>query len=107
MIYVVALLVAGLCEVIGVIFLNNMAKAKGVKKAASFIFLVATFASSLSLLSYSMNEIAMSVAYAIWTGIGAVGAVFVGVFFNREKLSLKKCSYLFLIIFSVIMLKII
>lgn len=54
-----------------------------------------------------MQSLAMSVSYAIWTGIGAIGAVGVGVLINKEKLGFKKLFYLFLIIFSVIMLKII
>ena len=62
---------------------------------------------SLTLLSYAMQTIAMSVAYAIWTGIGAVGAVLVGLVFNNEKINLEKALYLSLIIFSVVMLKIV
>ena len=49
----------------------------------------------------------MSVAYAIWTGIGAIGAVLVGVVFNNEKINLEKALFLALIIFSVVMLKIV
>ena len=49
----------------------------------------------------------MSVAYAIWTGIGAIGAVLVGVVFNNEKVNLEKALFLSLIIFSVVMLKIV
>ena len=61
----------------------------------------------LTLLSYAMQTIAMSVAYAIWTGIGAIGAVVVGVVFEGEKINFKKALFLALIIFSVIMLKIV
>ena len=49
----------------------------------------------------------MSVAYAIWTGMGAVGAVGVGVIFNGEKMSAQKAFYLSLITLSAVMLKII
>ena len=49
------------------------------KKAANFLILVANLAISLWLLSYAMQAIAMSVAYAIWTGMGAVRAVGVGI----------------------------
>lgn len=77
------------------------------KKAANFLILVANFAISLWLLSYAMQAMAMSVAYAIWTGIGAVGAVGVGVIFNGEKMSVQKAFYLSLITLSAIMLKII
>ena len=77
--YVLALLAAGCCEISGVFFSSQISKSFGVKKAANFLILVANFAISLWLLSYAMQAIAMSVAYAIWTGIGAVGAVGVGI----------------------------
>ena len=91
----------------GVFFLTKFQKSFGVKKAANFLILVAKFARSLWLLSYAMQAMAMSVAYAIWTGIGAVGAVGVGVIFNGEKISAQKAFYLSLITLSAIMLKII
>lgn len=88
-------------------FLTKFQKSFGVKKAANFLILVANFAISLWLLSYAMQAMAMSVAYAIWTGIGAVGAVGVGVIFNGEKMSVKKAFYLSLITLSAVILKII
>lgn len=100
---------AGCCEVSGVFFLTKFQKSFGVKKAANFLILTANFALSLWLLSYAMQAMAMamSVAYAIWTGIGAVGAVGVGVIFNGEKMSAQKAFYLSLITLSAVMLKII
>ena len=88
-------------------FLTKFQKSFGVKKATNFLILVANFAISLWLLSYAMQAMPMSVAYAIWTGIGAVGAVLVGLVFNKEKINLEKALYLSLIIFSVVMLKIV
>lgn len=102
-----ALLTAGFCDVSGVFFLTKFQKSFGMKKAANFLILVANFAISLWLLSYAMQTIAMSVAYAIWTGIGAIGAVGVGVVFNGEKMSAQKAFYLSLITLSAVMLKII
>ena len=107
MTHVLALLTAGFCDVSGVFFLTKFQKSFGVKKAANFLILVANFALSLWLLSYAMQAMAMSVAYAIWTGIGAVGAVGVGVIFNGEKMSAQKAFYLSLITLSAVMLKII
>ena len=107
MIHFLALLLAGCCEVSGVFFITKFSKSTGVKKRANFILLLGNFALSLTLLSYAMQTIAMSVAYAIWTGIGAIGAVVVGVVFEGEKIKFKKALFLALIIFSVIMLKIV
>ena len=104
MIHFLALLLAGCCEVSGVFFITKFSKSTGAKKWANFILLVGNFALSLTLLSYA---IAMSVAYAIWTGIGAIGAVVVGVVFEGEKINFKKALFLSLIIFSVVMLKIV
>ena len=105
--HVLALLAAGCCEVLGVFFLTKFQKSVGMKKAANFLILTANFALSLWLLSYAMQAMAMSVAYAIWTGIGAVGAVGIGVIFNGEKMSAQKAFYLSLITLSAVMLKII
>ena len=105
--HILALLAAGFCEVLGVFFLTKFQKSVGVKKAANFLILTANFALSLWLLSYAMQAMLMSVAYAIWTGIGAVGAVGVGVIFNGEKIRAQKAFYLSLITLSAIMLKII
>ena len=88
-------------------FLTKFQKSFGVKKVANFLILVANFAISLWLLSYAMQAMPMSVAYAIWTGMGAVGAVPVGVVFNNEKVNLEKALFLSLIIISAAMLKII
>ncbi|AGZ82147.1 DMT family transporter [Campylobacter fetus] len=107
MIHFLALILAGGFEVLGVVFLNKYGHSSGIKKIINFLFIVITFACSLSLLRFAMQSLSMSVSYAIWTGIGAIGAVGVGVFINKEKLGFKKLFYLFLIIFSVIMLKII
>lgn len=107
MTHVLALLAAGFCEVSGVFFLTKFQKSVGVKKAANFWILVANFALSLWLLSYAMQAMPMSVAYAIWTGIGAIGAVGVGIVFDKEKMSAQKAFYLSLITLSAVMLKII
>ena len=88
-------------------FLAKFQKSFGVKKAVNFLILTSNFALSLYLLSYAMQAMAMSVAYAIWTGIGVIGAVGVGVIFNGEKMSAKKAFYLSLITLSAVILKII
>ena len=92
---------------LGRTFSNQISKKRRREKAANFLILTANFALSLWLLSYAMQAMAMSVAYAIWTGIGAIGAVGVGVVFNGEKMSAQKAFYLSLITLSAVMLKII
>lgn len=51
---------------------------------------------SFYLLSRALKDLAMSLAYPIWTGIGAIGTVIVGVVFLGDCLS--PLSYLFLVL---------
>lgn len=103
-----ALLIAGLFEVLGVFLTTLWVKqTKFSLKFAIVIFMAISFGISLWLLSFAMRVFDMSVAYAIWTGIGTIGALGVGVVLNDEKLTTKQYGFLFLIIFSVIVLKLV
>ena len=102
------LVIAGCFEVAGVSTLNVFANSEN--KTKKVLFLIATiclFACSLGSLSIAMQTIPMSMAYAVWTGIGTIGAVIVGVVFNHDKLSLQKILGLLMIISSAIALKIV
>ncbi len=102
MLYWISLIIAGLCEIIGVFVMKKFVLSNDKKFLA---LLVAVFACSFLFLSYSMREIPMSVSYAIWTGIGAGGGVLVGILFFKESKSLLKIIFLILIILSSIGLK--
>ncbi|MDR3205785.1 MAG: multidrug efflux SMR transporter [Candidatus Methanoplasma sp.] len=49
-------------------------------------------------LSVAMNEVPVGTAYAIWTGIGAVGTVILGLFLYKERAELKRLFFITLII---------
>ena len=102
------LLMAGGFEVAGVSTLNHFSKST--QRRQKIFYLLATialFACSLSTLSLAMQSIPLSIAYAIWTGIGTIGAVLVGVLFNHEKLGKQKMLGVALVIVSVVMLKLV
>ena len=108
MIHFLALLIAGFFEVLGVLLTTLWVKqTKFARKFAIVVCMAISFGISLSLLSFAMRVFDMSVAYAIWTGIGTIGALGVGVVLNDEKLAPKQYGFLFLIIFSVIALKLV
>jgi len=108
MISYLILFVAGCFEVAGISTLNGYANASTVRRKVMFIMsTILLFAVALSSLSISMREIPLSVAYAIFTGVGTIGAVAVGVFINGDKIRLLKGASIFIIIFSAIMLKLV
>ena len=108
MISFLILFVAGCFEVAGISTLNGYANAGTARRKVTFLLAtIVLFAIALSSLSISMREIPLSVAYAIFTGVGTIGAVAVGVFINGDKIRLLKGASIFLIIFSAIMLKLV
>lgn len=77
----ILLILAGLLEIV---WASSMKLSDGFTRLApSLVTLVAMIASVL-LLAVSMRSLPLGTAYMIWTGIGAVGAFAVGVFFLGE-----------------------
>lgn len=107
MIYFLALMLAGISEIFSVYFMSAYKKQPKSKKILYFVLTMCFFSCSLVLLSFAMKDMPMSVAYAIWTGIGAIGAVFVGILFDNEQFSVRKALFLSIVVISVIMLKIV
>ena len=71
------LLIAGLLEVLGVIWLNQYARSK----QKFYIVLMAITFILVLVLKLAMTTIPMGTAYAIWTGIGTAGGAIVGMLF--------------------------
>ena len=66
---------------------------------------VAAMAVSLGLLGLAMKELPLGTAYAIWTGVGAVGTVIAGVILFGESMALVRLLSVALIISGLIGLK--
>ena len=98
------LLIAGLLEVLGVIWLNQYARSK---QKFYIVLMAITFIFSFSFLKLAMTTIPMGAAYAIWTGISTTGGAIVGMLFYKESTHFSRIIFIFLILFSVIGLKMI
>lgn len=91
--------------------LFETAWAVGLKYTAGFTRLwpsVATLvaiAVSMGLLGVAAKQLPIGTAYAVWTGIGAVGTVIVGVWLFGEPASLLRLGCLALIVAGVLGLK--
>ena len=75
------LILAGLFEIVGVVGLKKVAEKES---WLNYILLIFSFMISLSLLSLALEQIPLSIAYAVWTGIGTVGATVIGIIFYKE-----------------------
>jgi quaternary ammonium compound-resistance protein SugE len=67
---------------------------------------VAAMAISLGLLGLAMKELPLGTAYAIWTGVGAVGTVIAGIILFGESMALFRLASVALIIAGLIGLKV-
>ena len=99
------LIIAGLFEV-G--FATCLGKAKETSGNTSLFwyggFLICLTISML-LLVKATKELPIGTAYAVWTGIGAIGSVIVGIFVFNEPATFWRIFFMFTLIASIIGLK--
>lgn len=76
------------------------------KLIPTLIFLVFSVGSFYSL-TKAVETIPIGTAYAIWTGIGAVGTIVVGILFYKEPTSALRLFFLFTLISSIVGLKLV
>lgn len=96
------LLIAGLLEVVWAIGLKYT---HGFTRLMPSLITVTAMVASVVLLSWAMKTLPVGTAYAIWTGIGAVGAAVAGIVLLGESASVARILSLCLIIAGIIGLK--
>ncbi|WP_025127045.1 quaternary ammonium compound efflux SMR transporter SugE [Pseudomonas sp. PH1b] len=67
---------------------------------------VIAMAISLGLLGLAMKELPLGTAYAIWTGVGAIGTVIAGIILFGESMALVRLASVALIIAGLVGLKV-
>jgi quaternary ammonium compound-resistance protein SugE len=96
------LLLAGLLEVCWAVGLKYT---EGFTRPIPSIATVAAMVASLYLLGLAMRSLPVGAAYAVWVGIGIVGAVILGAILFQEPLSLPKVVSILLIVAGIIGLR--
>lgn len=85
-----------------------LGKAKESQGSASALWIGGFFvclAVSMLLLYKAVQTLPVGMAYAVWTGIGAVGTVIAGILFFKEPADFWRLFFLFTLIASIIGLK--
>lgn len=100
----VYLTVAGLFEIGWAIGLKY---SHGFSRPVPSLLTVAAMVMSVWLLSIAMKSIPVGTAYAVWTGIGAVGVAVLGMVLFGESRELARLVCLFLIIVGILGLKLV
>jgi quaternary ammonium compound-resistance protein SugE len=87
--------------------------AVGLKYTAGFtrlvpsLLTVAAMAASVGLLALAMRELPLGTAYAVWTGIGAVGTVVAGIVLFGESADALRLACIALILAGIVGLKLV
>ncbi|TQS70636.1 multidrug efflux SMR transporter [Ornithinibacillus gellani] len=89
------LIIASFGEIFGVMGINLYLQKKSLPRLG---ILIITFGFGFVFLSMAMQSIPLGTAYAIWTGLGAAGAVIMGILFFNESASWKRIAFLCCII---------
>lgn len=98
----IILFIAGLLEVVWAIGLKYT---HGFTRLTPSVITVSAMIVSIVLLSWAMRLLPVGTAYAVWTGIGAVGAAITGILLLGESASLARIASLALIVAGIIGLK--
>ncbi|MDX2036785.1 MAG: quaternary ammonium compound efflux SMR transporter SugE [Isosphaeraceae bacterium] len=98
----VVLIVAGLFETAWAVGLKE---SRGFTRVGPSIATVVCMAISLYLLGLSLRTLPIGTAYPIWTGIGAVGTVIVGIAWFGESSDLPRIVCILLIVAGIVGLR--
>lgn len=96
------LVLAGSLEIVWAYF---MKKSEGFSLLTPSIITIVTMIGSFALLSIAMRSLPLGTAYAIWTGIGALGAFVVGIVVLGEAATFFRILSVSLILAGIIGLK--
>ena len=99
----VLLLVAGLLEIVWSV---SMKASDGFTKHQFTTVTLVAAGLSFWLLGLALRQLPVGTAYAVWTGVGAVGATVLGIALFGESLSLARIGCIALIVLGIVGLKV-
>ena len=103
----ILLIIAGLFEVAFATCLGKAKEATGNTMVFWYAGFLLCLTISMVLLVKVSKELPIGTAYAVWTGIGAVGSVLIGIFMFKEPATFWRIFFISTLIMSIIGLKIV
>ena len=100
----IALFVAGLLEIGWAIGLKYT---EGFTRPGPTTWTIAAMVGSIVLLGWAMKTLPVGTAYAVWTGIGAVGTVILGIVLFGESATFARLACVGLIVAGIVGLKLV
>lgn len=101
----IILIIAGLFEVAFAFCLGKAKETAGNEMYFWYVGFLVALTISMVLLIKATETLPIGTAYAVWTGIGAVGTVLVGIFIFKEPATFLRILFIITLIVSIIGLK--
>ncbi|QES90234.1 DMT family transporter [Rhizosphaericola mali] len=101
----ILLIIAGLFEVAFATCLGKAKSTIGTEMYLWYIGFLVSLISSMLLMMKAIETLPIGTAYAVWTGIGAVGTVVIGIFVFKEPTTFWRMFFIMTLIGSIIGLK--
>ncbi len=101
----IILIIAGLFEVAFAFCLGKAKESMGNAQFLWYAAFIVTLTFSMVLLVKATQSLPIGTAYAVWTGIGAVGTALIGIWVFREPATFWRLFFLFTLIASIVGLK--
>jgi quaternary ammonium compound-resistance protein SugE len=102
-----AWLLLGIAGIFEIAFAFGMKSAEGFTRLMPALFTIVTGLASVFLLSFSLRTLPVGTAYAVWTGIGAVGTAVLGMVLLGDSTAPMRLFCIALILAGVIGLKLV
>jgi len=103
----ILLIIAGLFEVAFAACLGKAKESTGIETTYWYIGFSICLGISMFLLIKVSQQLPIGTAYAVWTGIGAVGTVLIGILIFKEPATFWRLFFIMTLIASIIGLKIV
>ncbi|EFK59434.1 DMT family transporter [Sphingobacterium spiritivorum] len=103
----IILIIGGLFEVGFTTCLGKAKETSGTQMYLWYLGFIISLFLSMGLLMKATQTLPLGTAYAVWTGIGAVGTVLMGIFFFKEPVDFWRVFFIFTLIASIIGLKVV
>ncbi|MDE5555849.1 MAG: multidrug efflux SMR transporter [Muribaculaceae bacterium] len=103
----IILIVAGLMETAFTFCLGKTKTAMGNELVWWWIGFLVALGFSMLLMAKAAERLPIGTVYSVWTGIGAVGAVIIGILFFNEPASFWRLLFISTLIISIIGLKVV
>lgn len=103
----IILIIAGLFEVAFAFCLGKAKEATGNEAYLWYAGFLITLSISMGLLIKATQTLPIGTAYAVWTGIGAVGTVLVGIFVFKDPANFWRIFFITTLIGSIVGLKVV